>query len=143
MSPYEVAVGLRYTRARKGSGRNSFISFIALISMAGIALGVAALIVVLSVMNGFQQRAAQPDPVRRVAHRSPRLSGPARIRRRARRRARQNPRVVATAPYVTGQAMLASGDVNRGTLLRGIDPAQEATVADIGLHMRARRARRR
>ena len=54
MSPYEVAVGLRYTRARKGSGRNAFISFIALISMAGIALGVAALIVVLSVMNGFQ-----------------------------------------------------------------------------------------
>ena len=54
VSPYEVAVGLRYTRARKGSGRNTFISFIALISMAGIALGVAALIVVLSVMNGFQ-----------------------------------------------------------------------------------------
>ena len=55
MSPYELAVGLRYTRARKGSGRNAFISFIALISMAGIALGVAALIVVLSVMNGFQE----------------------------------------------------------------------------------------
>ena len=55
MSPYELAVGLRYTRARKGSGRNTFISFISLISMAGIALGVAALIVVLSVMNGFQQ----------------------------------------------------------------------------------------
>ena len=55
MSPYELAVGLRYTRARRGSGRNSFISFIALTSMAGIALGVAALIVVLSVMNGFQE----------------------------------------------------------------------------------------
>ena len=55
MSPYELAVGLRYTRTRKGSGRNAFISFIALTSMAGIALGVAALIVVLSVMNGFQQ----------------------------------------------------------------------------------------
>src|SRR5512135_3182870 len=54
LSPYEIAVGLRYTRARRGSGRNSFISFIALTSMAGIALGVAALIVVLSVMNGFQ-----------------------------------------------------------------------------------------
>ena len=53
--PYELAVGLRYTRARKGSGRNTFISFISLMSMAGIALGVAALIVVLSVMNGFQQ----------------------------------------------------------------------------------------
>jgi lipoprotein-releasing system permease protein len=55
LSPYELAVGLRYTRARKGSGRNTFISFISLMSMAGIALGVAALIVVLSVMNGFQQ----------------------------------------------------------------------------------------
>ena len=55
LSPYELAVGLRYTRARKGSGRNTFISFIALTSMAGIALGVAALIVVLSVMNGFQE----------------------------------------------------------------------------------------
>ncbi len=55
LSPYELAVGLRYTRARRGSGRNSFISFIALTSMAGIALGVAALIVVLSVMNGFQE----------------------------------------------------------------------------------------
>src|SRR5438105_15965780 len=53
--PYELAVGLRYTRARRGSGRNGFVSFIALSSMAGIALGVAALIVVLSVMNGFQQ----------------------------------------------------------------------------------------
>ena len=55
LTPYEIAVGLRYTRARRGSGRNRFISFIALTSMAGIALGVAALIVVLSVMNGFQE----------------------------------------------------------------------------------------
>src|SRR5512138_2344918 len=55
LSPYELAVGLRYTRARRGAGRNTFISFIGLMSMAGIALGVAALIVVLSVMNGFQE----------------------------------------------------------------------------------------
>ncbi|MEA5098691.1 MAG: ABC transporter permease, partial [Burkholderiaceae bacterium] len=53
--PFEWQVGLRYTRSGKRSGRNSFISFISLISMAGIALGVAALIVVLSVMNGFQK----------------------------------------------------------------------------------------
>src|SRR5205807_8411060 len=52
--PYELLVGLRYTRARRGSGRNGFVSFIAAVSMLGIALGVAALIVVLSVMNGFQ-----------------------------------------------------------------------------------------
>ena len=54
MSPYEILVGLRYTRARRGAGRNGFVSFIAFVSMAGIFLGVAALIVVLSVMNGFQ-----------------------------------------------------------------------------------------
>ena len=136
MSPYEVAVGLRYTRARKGSGRNSFISFISLISMAGIALGVAALIVVLSVMNGFQLELR--NRILSVASHIeirgfPDLKDPPGVAAAA----RKNPRVVATAPYVTGQAMLASGDVNRGTLLRGIDPAQEATVADIGLHMRA------
>ena len=55
MIPYELLVGLRYFRARRGSSRNGFVSFIAAVSMAGIALGVAALIVVLSVMNGFQQ----------------------------------------------------------------------------------------
>jgi lipoprotein-releasing system permease protein len=127
---------LRYNRARKGSGRNSFISFISLISMAGIALGVAALIVVLSVMNGFQLElrnrilsVASHIEIRGFPDLKD-LPGVAAT-------ARQNPRVVATAPYVTGQAMLASGDVNRGTLLRGIDPAQEAKVADIGLHMRA------
>ena len=51
---YELVVGLRYTRARRRAGRNGFVSFIAAVSMLGIALGVAALIVVLSVMNGFQ-----------------------------------------------------------------------------------------
>src|SRR5512132_92130 len=55
VSPYELAIGLRYTRARRGSGRNAFISFIAWTSALGIWLGVWALIVVLSVMNGFQQ----------------------------------------------------------------------------------------
>ncbi len=136
MSPYELAVGLRYTRARKGSGRNTFISFIALTSMAGIALGVAALIVVLSVMNGFQQElrnrilsVASHIEVRGF----PDLTDPAAVTAAAKR----NPHVVATAPYVDGQAMLSSADVNRGALLRGIDPAQEETVADIGSHMRS------
>jgi len=135
VSPYELAVGLRYTRARKGSGRNAFISFIALVSMAGIALGVAALIVVLSVMNGFQQElrnrilaVASHIEVRGF----PELKDPAAVAEAARR----NPRVVATAPYVFGQAMLSVGDANRGVVLRGIDPAREDQVADIGKHMR-------
>ena len=136
MSPYEIAVGLRYTRARRGSGRNSFISFIALTSMAGIALGVAALIVVLSVMNGFQQElrnrilgVASHIEVRGI----PVLTDPAAVEKSV----LGNPHVKAAAPYVLGQAMLSADGVNRGVLVRGIDPAQEAGVADIGSHMRA------
>ena len=135
MSPYELAVGLRYTRARKGSGRNAFISFIALMSMAGIALGVAALIVVLSVMNGFQQElrnrilsVASHIEVRGL----PALADWESVARQA----LANPRVKAAAPYVLGQAMLSAGDVNRGVIVRGIDPAREDGVADIGRHMR-------
>jgi lipoprotein-releasing system permease protein len=136
LSPYELAVGLRYTRARRGSGRNSFISFIALTSMAGIALGVAALIVVLSVMNGFQQElrnrilgVASHIEIRGI----PVLTDPAAVEKVA----LDNPRVKAAAPYVLGQAMLSADGVNRGALIRGIDPAQEGGVADIGSHMRA------
>ena len=135
MSPYELAIGLRYTRARKGSGRNAFISFIALMSMAGIALGVAALIVVLSVMNGFQQElrnrilsVASHIEVRGV----PALADWEAVARVA----RANPRVTAAAPYVLGQAMLSAGEVNRGAIVRGIDPAREDAVADVGRHMK-------
>ena len=134
MSPYELAVGLRYTRARKGSGRNAFISFIALISMAGIALGVAALIVVLSVMNGFQQelRTRILSVASHIEIRGfPELKDPAAVVEVAKR----NPRVIATAPYVLGQTMLSAGDANRGAILRGVVPSQEDTVADIGSHM--------
>jgi lipoprotein-releasing system permease protein len=135
LSPYELAVGLRYTRARKGSGRNTFISFISLMSMAGIALGVAALIVVLSVMNGFQEElrnrilsVASHIEIRGV----PQLADWPRVAAIA----MTEPRVKAAAPYVLGQAMLTASDANRGALIRGIDPALEDTVADIGRHMR-------
>jgi lipoprotein-releasing system permease protein len=136
LSPYELAVGLRYTRARKGSGRNTFISFISLISMAGIALGVAALIVVLSVMNGFQQElrnrilsVAAHIEIRGV----PQLADWQSVAAIA----TKEPQVKAAAPYVLGQAMLTASGVNRGVIVRGIDPAREDTVADIGRHMRA------
>jgi len=138
MSPYELVVGLRYTRARRGSGRNSFISFIALTSMAGIALGVAALIVVLSVMNGFQEElrgrilaVASHIEVRGM----PELSDADVAQVAA--KARDTAHVIAAAPYVQGQAMLSSGEVNRGVIIRGVEPATEAKVADIGTHMRA------
>ena len=135
MSPYELAVGLRYTRARKGSGRNAFISFIALISMAGIALGVAALIVVLSVMNGFQQELR--NRILSVASHIEVRGTPALADWEAvAKTALGDPRVTGAAPFITGQAMLSAGDVNRGALVRGIDPAREDAVADIGRHMR-------
>jgi len=137
LTPYEIFVGLRYTRARRGSGRNGFVSFIAFTSMAGIALGVAALIVVLSVMNGFQDElrnrilsVASHIEVRALSGNMENWPAVARI-------AQANPRVKAEAPYVLGQAMLSAGDANRGALVRGVDPALEDTVADIGAHMRS------
>jgi lipoprotein-releasing system permease protein len=137
LTPYEVFVGLRYTRARRGSGRNGFVSFIAFTSMAGIALGVAALIVVLSVMNGFQDElrnrilsVASHIEVRALSGNMEHWQTVAGI-------ARANPRVKAEAPYVLGQAMLSAGDTNRGALIRGVDPVLEDTVADIGTHMRS------
>jgi len=135
VSPYELAIGLRYTRARKGSGRNAFISFIAWTSALGIWLGVWALIVVLSVMNGFQQE-LRTRILAATAHIEilglPALRDADAVAAEARR----NPRVIATAPYVVGQAMLSVGDANRGVIVRGVDPAQEQKVEDIGAHMR-------
>ena len=134
---YELAVGLRYTRARRGTGRNAFVSFIAAVSMLGIALGVAALIVVLSVMNGFQEelRTRILSVASHIEIRAIQGGGLADWRGVA-RAAAANPHVKASAPYVFGQAMLSAGEVNRGTLIRGIDPALEETVADFGSHMR-------
>ena len=104
--------------------------------MAGIALGVAALIVVLSVMNGFQEElrnrilaVASHIEIRGV----PTITDDTAVAKDA----LTNPHVKAAAPYVLGQAMLSAGDVNRGTLIRGIDPAREGAVADIGSHMRS------
>ena len=137
LTPYELLVGLRYTRARRGSGRNRFVSFIAAVSMLGIALGVAALIVVLSVMNGFQEElrtrilaVASHIEIRGLDGRIPDWQAVARV-------ARGDTRVQAAAPYVLGQAMISEGAVNRGALIRGIDPALEDKVADFAGHMRA------
>jgi lipoprotein-releasing system permease protein len=133
---YEYFIGLRYTRAKR---RNHFISFISLISMAGIALGVAALIVVLSVMNGFQKELRQR--ILGVASHV-QITGPDNTLpgwEAVAAKAREHPLVVAAAPYVNAQAMLALDAGVRGALVRGIDPAREAEVADIGRHMLAGR----
>jgi lipoprotein-releasing system permease protein len=133
---YELLVGLRYTRAKR---RNHFISFISLTSMAGIALGVAALIVVLSVMNGFQTelraRILGVASHAQITGVNSRLSDWEAVAAKA----AQHPRVRATAPFINAQGMLSAGQAVRGAIVRGVLPQQEDSVADIGKHMRAGR----
>src|SRR5207249_6443733 len=122
---YELVVGLRYTRARRRAGRNGFVSFIAAVSMLGIALGVAALIVVLSVMNGFQEE-LRTRILAVASHIEIRgLGGGIQDWQALAQAARTNMHVRAAAPYVVGQAMLSAGETNRGALVRGIDPDRE------------------
>jgi lipoprotein-releasing system permease protein len=125
---YELVVGLRYTRAKR---RNHFISFISLASMLGIALGVAALIVVLSVMNGFQKEVR--TRILSVASHV-QITGPggelSDWRSVADRTARL-PHVLAVAPFVNGQGLLANGEAVRGAVVRGIVPELESRVADL------------
>jgi len=131
---YELLVGLRYTRAKR---RNHFISFISLTSMLGIALGVAALIVVLSVMNGFQKE-VRARILGVVAH--VQITGPEnRLAdwQAVAREAAENPDVVATAPFVNAQGMLMLGATVRGVVVRGVVPELEKKVAEIGLRMLA------
>ena len=135
--PYELFIGLRYTRARnRGSGRNHFISFISLTSMLGIALGVAALITVLSVMNGFQKELR--TRILGVASHV-QISGPGGLLANWQAVAEHSlahPRVAAAAPYVNAQAMLSFDSAVRGSVIRGILPEREEQVAEIGKHMK-------
>ena len=131
---YELLVGLRYTRARRG---NRFIGINSLVSMIGIGVGVWALIVVLSVMNGFQKEVR--ERILGVASHVQISGADNRLAdwQAVAKQAAQHPRVLATAPYVQAQAMLAVGQAVRGAIIRGIVPEQEEKVADIGRHMRA------
>ncbi len=134
--PYEWQIGWRYTRASKRASRNTFISFISMISMLGIALGVAALIVVLSVMNGFQKE-VRDRMLSVLSHIE--VIGPAALPdwQRTAAEALQNKEVIGAAPYVAAQAMLTREDAVRGVLLRGVDPAEEPKVSDIGKQFKA------
>ena len=132
--PFELFVGLRYTRAKR---KNHFISFISLTSMVGIALGVAALIVVLSVMNGFQ--AELRNRILGVASHIE-VTGPNNKLESWQTlipRIKQNPQVRETAPYITAQGMLSFGEGVQGAIVRGIIPLAEDKVADLGSHMKA------
>ena len=130
--PYELKLGWRYTRAGRATRRNGFISFISGVSMLGIALGVAALIIVLSVMNGFQKEvrdrmlgvvshieifspsgAALPDVARTLTE------------------AKSNNQVIGASSFIATQALLARGEDMKGAIIRGIDPATESQVTDL------------
>ncbi|WP_341645164.1 lipoprotein-releasing ABC transporter permease subunit [Thauera sp. SDU_THAU2] len=135
---YEFLVGLRYTRSRKrAQGRNRFISFISLVSMFGIALGVAALIVVLSVMNGFQEelRSRILGVASHVQVQS--FDGGLHEWQRVADEAMRHPAVKAAAPYVQEQGMLSFDEGVRGTVVRGVVPSEEDKVADFGQYMKA------
>lgn len=130
--PFEVSIGLRYLRAQR---RNSFISFISLVSILGIALGVAVLIIVLSVMNGFQKE-VRGRFLGIVSHiEVSRYDGYLAHWQALDRRVRGDTHVIATAPYINGQALLTAQGNVQGVMVRGIEPMHEAAVTDIGRNM--------
>jgi lipoprotein-releasing system permease protein len=130
--PYELSIGWRYTRAGRATRRNGFISFISGVSMLGIALGVAALIIVLSVMNGFQKE-VRDRMLGVVSHIEVFAPGGQALPdvNLTMQQARTNPEVIGVAPFIAGQALIARGDDMKGALVRGIDPAREPEVSDV------------
>src|ERR1035437_2347429 len=135
--PYELILGWRYTRAGRATRRNGFISFISGVSMLGIALGVAALIIVLSVMNGFQKE-VRDRMLSVVSHIEIFAPGGAALPDLARTLAevRANPQVLGAAPFIATQALLARGEDMKGTLVRGIDPNLEPSVTDLAVELK-------
>jgi lipoprotein-releasing system permease protein len=135
--PYELRVGWRYTRAGRTGRRNGFISFISGVSMLGIALGVAALIIVLSVMNGFQKE-VRDRMLSVIAHIEvfEAQGGALPDWRATAAAARLNPQVVGAAPFVAAQALIARGDDMRGAVVRGISPEDEATVTALAAQLK-------
>ncbi|CCD28728.1 Lipoprotein-releasing system transmembrane protein LolC [Candidatus Glomeribacter gigasporarum BEG34] len=131
--PYEWQIGWRYTRTGRRTAGNGFISFISLISMGGIALGVSALIIVLSVMNGFQKevRDRMLSVLAHIEILSP--AGALPDWRQTADEARRHPEVRAAAPYVEAQALLARGSAVSGVALRGIDPTLEKQISSIAM----------
>lgn len=128
-SSYEYWIGTRYVRSRSSNG---FVSLISAISMLGIAIAVTVLIIVMSVVNGFE-RELKDRLLAMTAHAviegvDGELADPTELIEIA----VKNPRVTAAAPYVEGQALLVFEKQLSGAELRGIDPQQEATVSGVG-----------
>jgi lipoprotein-releasing system permease protein len=130
--PKELYIGLRYTRAKRRSG---FVSFIAMISVLGIALGVAALIVVLSVMNGFgdelRKRTLSMTAHATVTGHDGYLSNWQDIKNRV----SVHKNIIDSAPYTQNESMLSNGGRVSGAIVRGLLPAEEPKVSDIDRKM--------
>lgn len=139
--PYELQIGWRYTRSGRASHRRSVFSFIPFVSMLGIAVGVAALIIVLSVMNGFQNdvRDRMLSVVSHVEVLGP-DGGPLVDWRQTAARALQQPQVRGAAPFVSAQALVSNGRSMAGVLVRGISPADEAQVTSFERQVHGGRA---
>ena len=135
--PYELILGWRYTRAGRATRRNGFISFISGVSMLGIALGVAALIIVLSVMNGFQKE-VRDRMLGVVSHIEIFAQGGGALPdlERTLSEVRANPQVLGAAPFIATQALLARGEDMKGAIVRGIDPALEPSVTDLAVELK-------
>ena len=132
MSAYELFIGLRYTRAKR---RNHFISFISLISLLGITLGMTALITVMSVMNGFQKE-VRSRILGVASHiQISGFGGPLTDWQKVAREALRHPQVEAAAPYVSAQGMVSYNNVVSGVVVRGVLPDMEDHVADLGRMM--------
>ncbi len=134
--PYELVLGWRYTRAGRATRRNGFISFISGVAMLGIGLGVAALVIVLSVMNGFQKEVR--DRMLSVVSHIEVVSadgGALEDLAGTLHQVRANAQVIGAAPFISAQALLARGEDMKGVLVRGIDPALEPGVVDLSAGM--------
>lgn len=125
---FELWIALRYTRLRN---KNNFISFISLTSIIGIALGVMALIVVLSVMNGFQSELRAR--ILNVASDVEVISAGYNLGnwREIDNKITSLSNIQSTAPFTSSQALVSIGKYNRGVLVRGVDPESESTVSSL------------
>ena len=135
--PYELQIGWRYTRVGRAGRRNRFISFISGVSMLGIALGVAALIIVLSVMNGFQKEVQNRmlSVIPHIEVFDPQGAALDDWHATA-AAARRNSEVIGAAPFIAAQALIGRGDEMRGAVVRGISPDDEATVTDLAAKLK-------
>ncbi|WP_114416388.1 lipoprotein-releasing ABC transporter permease subunit [Marinospirillum perlucidum] len=126
-----LLIGLRYTRAKR---RNHFISFISLTSMIGMTLGVAVLILVLSVMNGFDRELRQRI-LGMVPHAAIKNSQDFSHWQSVAEDLLEHPQVVGVAPFINAQGMLLQGGYNRGSLVAGILPEWEGQVSIVDDHL--------